>query len=177
MFVVVKSEPDPLALVPAIQERIWSLNPVQPIQRVTSMDALLRRSLAPQEFLADVTGGFSILALILAAVGIYGVFSFLATSRNRELAIRVALGSTPRNLVRLILRQGVWPVVVGISIGLSGAFAARRVAGTLLYGVTATDPASLLIVVLLLCSVSLFAILLPAWRASRVDPMLALRQE
>ena len=177
MFVVVKSDPDPLALVPAIQERIWSLNPVQPIQRVTSMDALLRRSLAPQEFLADVTGGFSVLALILAGVGIYGVFSFLATSRNRELAIRVALGSTQRNLVRLILRQGVWPVAIGISIGLSGAFAARRVAGTLLYGVTATDPASLLIVVLLLCSVSLFAILLPAWRASRVDPMLALRQE
>ena len=101
----------------------------------------------------------------------------LAASRNQELAIRVALGSTPRQLVQLILRQGVWALAMGIAIGLSGAFAARRVADSLLYGVTVTDPASLLIVVLVLVGVTLLAMLLPAWRAANVDPVIALRQE
>ena len=140
------------------------------------MDDVLRQSLAPQEFGAAVTSGFAVLALILAGVGIYGVFSFLAASRHHELAIRAALGSPPRQLAQLILRQGVGALAIGISLGLSGAFAARRVAESLLYGVTATDPASLLIVVLVLVSVTLLATLLPAWRAARVDPMRALRQ-
>ena len=143
----------------------------------TGSDVEAPTELTPQEFNVVVTSGFAVLALILAAVGIYAVFSFLATSRSQELAIRVALGSTPRQLVRLILRQGVWALAIGISIGLSGAFAARRVADSLLYGVTVTDPASLLIVVLVLVGVTLLAMLLPAWRAASVDPVLALRQE
>lgn len=177
VFVVLKSDAEPLALVPAMKERIWSLNAAQPIRRVRSMDEVLRQSLKSEEFNTVAASGFAVLSLILGGVGIYGVFSFLAASRNQELAIRIALGSTRSQLMRLILRQGIWALAIGVSIGLSGAFAARRIAGSLLYGVTATDPSALLIVILVLVGMALSAMLLPAWKAAKVDPMLALRQE
>jgi len=177
VFVVLKSDAEPLTLVPAMKERIWSLNAAQPIRRVRSMDEVLRQSLKSEEFNTVAASGFAVLSLILGGVGIYGVFSFLAASRNQELAIRIALGSTRSQLMRLILRQGIWALAIGVSIGLSGAFAARRVAGSLLYGVTATDPSALLIVILILVGMALSAMLLPAWKAAKVDPMLALRQE
>jgi predicted permease len=177
VFVVVKSEVDPQSLVSPVRAQIWRHNAAQPIRRVTSMEEVMGHSLAPHEFRAVVTSGFALLALILAGVGIYAVGAFHAASRNRELAIRMALGSSPRQLVILILGQGFWPVVIGLFIGLCGAFAARRIADSLLYGVSVTDPAPVLAVVFVLVGTSLLSMLLPALRATRVDPMLALRRE
>ena len=175
VFIVVKSDADSGTLVSAMRERMRALGVNHPIRRITSMNEVLRRSLAPQEFRAAVTSGFGALALILAGVGIYGVLAFLASSRSREFAIRTALGSTPRRLTHLVLAQGTWPLAVGIALGLSGAFAVRQVAARFLFGVTATDPASLLAVVLVVGGTTLIAMLVPAWRAATTDPTLALR--
>ncbi len=175
VFIVVKSDADSGTLIAAMRERVRALGANHPMRRVTSMNEVLRRSLAPQEFRAAVTSGFGALALILASVGIYGVLAFLASSRSREFAIRTALGSTPRRLTHLVLVQGTWPLAVGIAVGLSGAFAVRQVAARFLFGVTATDPASLLAVVLVVGGTTLIAMLVPAWRAATTDPTLALR--
>ncbi len=165
------------AVTGAIRKAVAAIDKSQPIMTIFSMDDLLADSISTQRFSVSLLGGFSVLAMILAMMGIYGVVSYTVGQRMPEIGIRVALGAQRRDVVRLILAQGLKPVLIGSGIGLIAAIALSRVLSSLLYGVTATDPATFAIVVLLLTSAALLACYLPARRATKVDPITALRFE
>jgi putative ABC transport system permease protein len=165
------------AVTGAIRQAVAAIDKNQPIMTIFSMDDLLADSISIQRFSVALLGGFSVLAMILAMMGIYGVVSYTVGQRTPEIGIRVALGAQRRDVVRLILAQGLKPVLIGSGIGLIAAIALSRVLSSLLYGVTATDPATFAIVFLFLTFAALLACYLPARRATKVDPMTALRIE
>jgi predicted permease len=148
-----------------------------PIWNVRTMDELLAASVAKRRFNMILLGGFASVALLLAALGIYGVISYTVTQRTHEIGVRVALGAQPRDVVRMILTQGMRLTLIGVGVGLLGAFALTRVMTGLLFGVSATDPVTFGVVALLLAGVAFVSCLLPARRATKVDPMIALRYE
>jgi putative ABC transport system permease protein len=134
-------------------------------------------SLSPQRFNVLLLGAFAGLALVLAAVGIYSVLAYSVRRRVREIGIRMALGATPANVLRMVLSDGMKPILLGVAIGLAAAAALGRVVSSLIYGVTATDPLTFAGVAFLLVLVGLFATALPALRATRVEPVRTLREE
>jgi len=161
----------------SIRQAVAAVDKNQPIQLIIPMDDLLADSVSARRFTMLLLGGFSALALMLAMMGVYGVVSYTVAERTPEIGVRIALGAQGRDVLRLILAQGLKPVVVGSVIGLIAALALGRVLSSLLYGVTATDPATFAIVALLISLAALLACYLPARRATRVDPMVALREE
>ncbi|HYO62493.1 MAG TPA: ABC transporter permease [Pyrinomonadaceae bacterium] len=177
LSLVVRARGDAAALAPAVRQAIWSVDKDQPVARVATMDDLLAKSAAERRFALVLFEAFGVAALILAAVGIYGLLSGSVAERTREIGIRLALGATRRDILSLVVRQGMKLAGLGVVIGLAGAAAASRALVSLLYGVSRLDPASYLGVVALLAAVSAVACWLPAWRASRVDPSITLRAE
>jgi putative ABC transport system permease protein len=177
MTLVTRSRVSPAALVPAIKQAIWSVDKNQPIVRITTMDLVLALTQAERSFVLILFEAFGILALALAAVGIYGVLSGSVTERTREIGIRLALGAPRGNILSLILRQGMTLTLVGIVIGIGGALAASQAIASQLYGVTPLDLITYIGVILILAGVSALACWAPAWRASRVDPAITLRVE
>jgi putative ABC transport system permease protein len=164
--------------VPAAMERdLVSLDPDQTLGPVRSMQTVIATSLARQRFSASLLGIFAMIALALSAVGIFGVMTAMVTQRTRELAVRLALGAHPRKVLNLVLSHGATLAGIGIAIGLFGAFALSRVVAGMLYNVAATDPVTLLSVSLLLAAVALLACYIPARRATRLDPIITLREE
>jgi putative ABC transport system permease protein len=141
------------------------------------MDKIVGEQIVSDRFGAVLYGGFSAVALILAAVGIYGLMSFAVAQRRHEIGLRMALGARPDQLVRLVLRDGLRLALIGLGIGLAGAYAVGRVMHGTLYGVASIDAASLVAVSAILLLAALLANYLPAWRATRVDPLESLRQE
>jgi ABC-type antimicrobial peptide transport system permease subunit len=138
---------------------------------------MIENSLLRERLLATLSGFFGVLALVLASIGLYGILSYNVASRTNEIGIRMALGAGARNVRWLILREALWLVIAGLAVGLPMIFAVTRLASTLLFGLTPTDPVSLLLAALLLLAVALVAAYLPSRRATRVDPMVALRCE
>jgi putative ABC transport system permease protein len=177
MSLVVRARGNVAALTPAIRQAIWSIDKNQPIVRVATMDELLTRSQANRHFALVLFEAFGLVALLLAAVGIYGVLSGGVTERVREIGVRSALGASSGEILGLILRQGMRLTTVGVVIGLAGAALASRALVTLLFNVSHLDPVTYAGVVALLVAVALLASLAPAWRASRVDPAITLRAE
>ena len=177
LSLVVRTGGDPAALVPAIKRAIWSVDKDQPIVRVTTMDSLLARSEAERRFALMVFEAFALTALALAAIGLYGVLSSGVAERVREIGVRSALGASPRDILTLVVRQGMALTGVGMVIGLIAAVAASRGLVTLLFGVSRLDPITYSGVVALLTAVAMLACWLPASRAARVDPSMALRAE
>ncbi|HEX9761265.1 MAG TPA: FtsX-like permease family protein, partial [Candidatus Acidoferrales bacterium] len=160
-----------------IQSAIWQVNPEQPFYITATMDELLARSLAQRRFTMASLGGFAALALLLAAVGIYGVVSQATAQRTHEIGVRMALGAQRSDVLRMILRQGMTVVIAGAALGVAGALALVRFVAALLYGVRPADPLTFAAVVLLLLGAALVACWIPARRATRVHPMVALRFE
>jgi predicted permease len=177
LSVTMKTAGDPLSLLPAVRREVAAVDPDVPVSRSATMEQRLADSLARRRIAVELMTIFAALAGILAAIGIYSVLSYLVDQRRRELAIRMALGARAGQVIRLVTIQGAWPVAVGVVAGLAGAFAATRLMKTLLYQVSATDPAVFAGAVVLLTAVALAAIAVPARRATRVDPVVALRDE
>jgi putative ABC transport system permease protein len=177
MNLVVKTEGDPAALTPAVVAELRKLDRLLPIAKIRTMRELTADALRGDRFISGLLGSFALLALLLAVIGIYSVMSYSVTQRTQELGIRLALGATASNVLRLVLRQGVKLAVVGATVGLIASLALTRFMKTLLFGVSATDPTTFLLIALLLTAVALLACYLPARRATKVDPMIALRYE
>jgi putative ABC transport system permease protein len=166
---------DPLALVPAVRRAIAGIDPDLALADVSTLEDRKAVALARPRVNATVLGGFALAALVLAAVGIYGVVAYGVVQRTRELGIRMALGAGGSTLLRMVIRQGMIPVLGGMAVGLVGALAGGRLLRGLLFGVGSGDPTILALVTGFLVAVALVAMYLPARRASRSDPMIALR--
>jgi ABC-type antimicrobial peptide transport system permease subunit len=156
---------------------IHQLNPTLPIAEVTTMDDFVAGSLSQQRFNMLLLAVFAGVALFLAAVGIYSVLAYTVRRRIREIGIRMALGAQTSDVLRLILAEGMKPTAIGVAVGIAGALALGRFISSLIYGVKASDLATFTSVSLLLVAVSFLASLLPAYRATRVEPVTTLREE
>ncbi len=174
---VVRTRGDADSLASAVRQAIWRVDRDQAIVRVSTMNSLLDRSVAERRFVLVLFEAFSLIALLLAATGIYGILSNSVTERTREIGIRAALGASRTDLVALVLRQGLTLTALGLMLGMVGALAGSRVIATLLYGTSRLDPLTYAGVAALLLAVSAVACLVPARRAARVDPMQALRAD
>jgi len=174
---VVRGAADPRSLVPALREQVWAVDKNQPVSSVRMLARMLSDSVSPQRFNMLVLSVFAGVGLLLAAIGIYGVLSYAVTRRVHEIGIRVALGAQRGQIVGLIVGQGMTLAIAGAGIGMAAAFALTRVLSSLLFGVTPTDTATFVAVPALLLGVAFAACYIPAWRATRVDPMEALRCE
>ena len=177
MDVVLRTIGDPLNSVAAVKAAVRAVDPNQPVYDIATMDERLSESIAPQRFNALLVGMFALLALGLGAIGIYGVLAYSVTRRTHEIGIRVALGAQREDVLALIMGEGMRIAVVGAGIGLLGALALTRLLRSLLFGVSPTDPVTLVAVSVGLALVAALACYLPARRAAKVDPMVALRDE
>jgi predicted permease len=167
----------PGAIVPAVRQAIKEVNRNLPVAEAAMFSEQVDRSLVQQKLIARLSSFFGLLALLLAAVGLYGVISYSVTQRTREIGVRMALGAGRRNVLRLVLGQGAKLTLIGVLIGLGASWALTRWIESLLFGVSPTDPATFVIIALLLMVVALLACYVPARRATKVDPMIALRTE
>jgi putative ABC transport system permease protein len=168
---------DPRALAPALRRAVLEIDPNQPISALATMDKVLADTMAPRRFNALLLGAFAGLALVLAALGLYGLVAYLVAQRTHEIGVRVALGAERGDVLALVLRQGLLLIAGGVALGLLAAFGLTRLLASLLFEVTTTDPLVFIAVPLVLAAVAVLATLIPARRATRVDPMVALRAD
>jgi putative ABC transport system permease protein len=174
---VVRTNVDPLSLGATVRDTIWSIDKDQPVSDIRTMEEIVSEAVARQRFSMLLLGVFATLALVLAAVGIYGVMSYSVTQRTREIGIRLALGAQKKDVLKLTVGQGLRLVSIGVAIGLVAAFVLTRVMASLLFGVSATDPVTFIAISVVLISVAMLASFVPALRATKVDPMVALRYQ
>jgi predicted permease len=177
MNVVLRCAGDPASLATAVTDEVHALDPDLPLYNVLTMEARVGESLARRRFSMLLLTLFACLALALAAIGTYGVMAYLVSQGTREIGIRVALGATPGRILHLVISKGMTIALSGLALGLAGAFAFTRLISNLLFGVGATDPATFVIISLLLIVIALLASYIPARRAARVDPMVSLRYQ
>jgi putative ABC transport system permease protein len=177
LTLLLRSQGDSMALLPAVRSIVSHLDKNVPLFDVQTMQDMLKGGLASQRFNASLLGAFALFAVFLAAIGIYGVLSYSVHQRVREVGIRMALGAEPRNVLCMILAHGLSLATAGLALGLVGSFALTRLLGSMLYRVRPADPATFITVTLTLLAVALAACWIPARRAMRVDPMVALRYE
>jgi putative ABC transport system permease protein len=177
MTLILRTSGNPLQLVSAVRAEVAALDKNLPLYSIQTMDELISGEVASQRFNASLLGMFAALAVVLAAVGIYGVMAYGVTQRTREIGIRMALGAAPEKVRFMILRQGMWLSLAGIAIGLAASFALTRWMRNLLFGVQPTDPLTFALVSVILVATAFLACWIPAHRASRVDPLIALRYE
>ena len=176
-WVVVRTRGDAVALAPAIRNAIWSIDKDQPVVRATTMESMLAASAAERRFALTLFETFALVALILAAAGIYGVLSGSVAERTREIGVRLALGASRESILTLVIHQGMLLAGIGVAIGLAGAGAASQAIAAMLFDISRFDPVTYLGVIVLLAGVAVIACGVPAWRAMKVDPIVALRYE
>ena len=177
LTLVARTRSDPKAFAGAVRREVSALDKDLPVSNIKFMDEIIGKSVAQPRVYALLLGIFAGLALILASIGIYGVMSYSVTQRTHEIGIRMALGARPRDVLKLIIKQGMILGIAGIIIGLIVSFAMTRVLASQLYGVSSTDPVTFTAISLLLMFVALIACYIPALRATKVDPMIAVRYE
>jgi putative ABC transport system permease protein len=176
-YLVIRAKTSPAALTPAVRRVIAAVDPEQPVSNVQSMEEIVAKNVADRQQQMALLGAFAALALALASIGLYGVLAYAVTQRSREIGLRMALGASAGNVTRLVVGHGIALTGGGLLIGLAGSWAATRALKTVLYGVSATDPATFAAVAALLTLISLAACWIPARRASRLDPVVVLREE
>jgi putative ABC transport system permease protein len=176
-YMVIRTASDPVVLAHAAIGEVRKFDPILPVTHVMTLDNLFSDSVSPRRFSTFLLGVFAAMALLLAAMGIYGVMSYVVSLRTNEIGIRMALGAQSGDIWRLVIGRGAQLAFAGVAFGLVGAFALTKLISSLLYGVKPSDPATFFGVALLLVSVALLACYVPARRAIRVDPMVALRYE
>jgi predicted lysophospholipase L1 biosynthesis ABC-type transport system permease subunit len=177
MQVALRTQGDPRAVIGGVRDAVHSVDPGLPIAKVSTMTTLVGDSMTQPRFTMLLLAAFSALALMLASIGIYGVISYGVAQRTQEIGIRLALGAQPRNVFAMVLGQGVRLAGLGVVLGFAAAFGVTQLMASLLFGVQPTDPITFAAVPALLMAVALLACYLPARRATRVDPMVALRYE
>jgi ABC-type antimicrobial peptide transport system permease subunit len=177
LYVVVRSHGEPASLSAAVRAAVAELDPDVPVADVQTMLESVGEWAAQRRLTMLIVSCFALAALGLGAVGIYGIMAHLVVQRTREIGIRIALGAVPRQIVRLVLSQGAWLAALGIGAGVLGAYAVTRLLSGLLFQVRPTDPLTFVATALLLAAVAIFASAIPALRATRVDPIDALRSE
>lgn len=177
MILAARTSSDPATLIAPIREQVWSLDKDQPVAKVATMEKVVSDSLARRRFIMILLGAFAAMALTLASLGIYGVISYFVVQRGREIGIRMALGAERRSVLMMVMKQGMALVLAGIAIGLAGAYLLTRLIASLLFGVTTRDPMTFIVTPLILAAVALLAISIPALKATKVDPLRALRYE
>jgi putative ABC transport system permease protein len=177
LSLAVRTTGAPETLAPAVRGAVLAIDKNQPVYDIKTMDDVLSVSIAKNRLVAQLFGVFAIFALLLATIGIYGVISYGVIQRTQEIGIRMALGAQSHDVLRLVVGQGMGLVSLGIGIGLTAAFGLTRLLSSLLYGVSAIDPLIYASVVVLLAIIAFLACYIPARRATKVDPMIALRYE
>jgi ABC-type antimicrobial peptide transport system permease subunit len=174
---LVRTNGDPLRVSEAVRQRIHAMDPNRAVYEVQRLSDYVSSTLTERRFQMVLLSSFAAMALLLAAVGLYGVTSFLVSLRTREIGLRAALGASPARIFAQILREGALTTAMGVALGLAGAFVLTRFIANFLFGVAPTDPVTFVAVPLLLACVSAAALWMPARRATSIDPMEALRQE
>jgi putative ABC transport system permease protein len=177
MYLAVRTAVEPLSLARAVQREVWSLDANQPVADVQSMEARVASALAQPRFALLLLGSFAFLALVMAAVGIYGVISYSVSQRSHEIGIRMAVGADRRTVVSYVMRQGLGVVAVGLILGAVAALGLTRLLGSLLFEVSASDPLTYVGVIFVLAVAAALACGLPALRAARFQPVEVLRRE
>src|SRR5205809_1071394 len=177
MSLIIRTTTDPLSVIAAVRREVQTLDPNQPVFNVSTMEKTLDQSLATERLSMVLLGVLASLALILAAVGIYGVMSYTVTQRTHEIGIRMAIGAQRRDVFRMVIGRGMVLVLIGVALGLIGAFSLTRLMRTMLFGVAPTDPVTFVSIAVLLTGVELVACYVPGRRATKVDPLVALRYE
>jgi ABC-type antimicrobial peptide transport system permease subunit len=177
MTLFVRTTSDPLALVSALRNEVLAIDKNQPIYDVKTLDQRVNDAVAVSRSLMLLFAAFALLALVLSAVGIYGIVSYSVTQRTYEIGIRMALGAQTANVLTLIMKNGLILVLTGIAIGIISAVALTRFLTTLLFGVRPTDSMTFIVVSLVFFAIAMIASLVPALRATKVDPLVALRYE
>src|SRR6185295_5414396 len=175
MDVVVRTEAEPVSVLPTVRQRVHELDPTVPVSTVRTMDEWVSNNAAQPRLNAILLAGFASVAMLIAAIGIYGVLAYSVNQRTREIGLRMALGAPRADVLRLIVREGMTVGGLGIAVGLIGALAFSRVLSSLVFDVAVRDPLTYGAVAVALALVALAACILPARKASRVDPMIALR--
>ena len=161
----------------AVRSEVSMLDKNMPLQTTMPLTEYMRLSILPQRIVAAIAGVFGVTGLLLAAIGIYGVMSYAVAQRTYEIGVRMALGAQSKDVLAMVLGQGLRITLIGVSLGLAGAFAVTRLLSSLLYGVSATDPVTFIVIPVILAGVALGASFVPARRATKLDPVIALRYE
>jgi len=177
MSLVLRTGSETSSLIAAVKKEIWRVDPDQPVTDIKTMDELVSTEAAGRRFVLQLIGVFASIALVLAAVGIYGVVSYATRQRTHEIGIRMAIGARGQQILWLIAGQSAQWLLIGITIGVASALALTRLLAAYLYAVRPTDPLTFVVVSLMLLGVALLAVYIPARRATKVDPMVALRYE
>jgi predicted lysophospholipase L1 biosynthesis ABC-type transport system permease subunit len=177
MKLFVRTASDPLTMAAAVRRTIWEVNPNQPVSDIATIGQVIAETVARPRFFTLLLAGFAALAVVLAALGVYGVIAYSVSRRGPEIGIRMALGARAGDVLKLVIGQGIAPALAGLVVGLGAAVLLTRVLSSQLYGVGAADPATFVCVALLLLAIALLAGFVPAHRAARVDPMTTLRAE
>ena len=177
MTLFIRTSGKPTDLAPALRSEVFAIDRNQPVYNMKTLDQRVVETIAVSRSLMLLFSGFALIALVLAAVGIYGIVSYAVSQRTREIGIRMALGARSVDVLRLVVKNGITLVVAGIVIGVTGALVLTRFLTTMLFGVTPTDTRTFVVVSLALAAIAIVACLVPARRATRVDPLEALRCE